>query len=81
MTAAENAWAEVDSALNDVAAEVEELRGEVAAHDSDTARRLGLVATRLRGIAADPENPVPEPPSEPDTPNPGEGDVATDPQV
>lgn len=66
MGATENALVELDSATNEVAAEIDELRGEVAKFDEATAERLGVVSARLRGLAADPETPVPAPPVEPD---------------
>lgn len=68
MGATENALAELDAATNDVAAEIDELRGQVASVDQATADRLGVVSARLRGLAADPEQPVPAPPTEPDVP-------------
>lgn len=63
MTATEDALRDLDEATNEVAAEIEELRSSVAATDSATADRLGVVAQRLRGLAADPENPVPNDPA------------------
>jgi hypothetical protein len=53
------ALAELDSATNEVAAELEALTAQVSNLDADTAARITAAATRLRGLAADPENPVP----------------------
>jgi hypothetical protein len=65
MSATENAIADLNAATNEVAAELDELRNQLASTDQATADQLGQVAARLRGLAADPENPVPDPPADP----------------
>ena len=59
MSLSETALEDLDVATNEIAAELDELRGEIAATDTALAGRIGSAANRLRGLAADPENPVP----------------------
>lgn len=73
MSATEDALRDLDQATNDVAAEVDELRAQVANFDQDTAAKLGVVAERLRGLAADPSQPVPPAPADPVV-DPGAGE-------
>lgn len=68
MTASETALQALDAATNEVATELEELRDLIASTDAATAARIQAAADRLRGLAADPENPVPEPEVLPDEP-------------
>lgn len=66
MTAAQDALADLDLATNEVAAELDDLRGQIATTDAALADRIGAAASRLRTLAADPTNPVP--PAEPGEP-------------
>ncbi|MGH3430598.1 MAG: hypothetical protein ACRDQZ_24030, partial [Mycobacteriales bacterium] len=59
MSAVDDKIALLDTATNDIAAELETLRGQIAAEDADTAAKLDPIITRLQGLAADPNNPVP----------------------
>lgn len=71
MALTDQALADLDAATNEVAAELDELRDLVAGNDAAVADRISAAATRLRGLAADPENPVPELPTGPPvTPTP-----------
>ena len=66
MSKAEDALVELDAATNEVAAELEAALASGAINDSAIAEKITAAATRLRGLAADPENPVPpvdEPPT------------------
>lgn len=65
MSKAEDALVELDAATNEVAAELEAAlaSGEVA--DAAVADRITAAATRLRSLAADPDNPVPAGPEAP----------------
>ena len=65
MSLSETALEDLNDATNEVAAELAEIRGEIAATDTALAGRIGSAANRLRGLAADPENPVPPVESEP----------------
>lgn len=68
MSLSETALADLDVATNEIATELDDLRGQISSTDAALADRIGAAAERLRGLAADPENPVPAP--EP-TPEPG----------
>lgn len=60
----------IDAATTDVANDLRELREQLATGQTVTQEqlaRLAAAADRLEGIAADPENPVPEP-AEPEAP-------------
>jgi uncharacterized coiled-coil protein SlyX len=70
MSATDDALADLNDATNDIATELDDLRGELTGADAAVADRITAAAERLRGLAADPENPVPEPTPEP-TPEPG----------
>lgn len=61
MAKTETALEDLNDATNEVAAELDQLRGEISATDTALADRIGSAATRLRGLAADPANPVPDP--------------------
>jgi F420-0:gamma-glutamyl ligase len=61
MTLSETALADLDAATNQVAAELDTLRGELTTADSAVADKIAAAANRLRGLAADPTNPVPAP--------------------
>lgn len=55
------ALADLDDATNAVAARLDALAGQVAASDQSAADQIKVEADRLRTLAADPNNPVPEP--------------------
>lgn len=59
--------AALNEATNEVAAKVEELRGIINSDDPAVETALNEISARLKGLAADPEAPVP--PVEP-TPEP-----------
>ena len=59
MALSDAALADLDAATNEVAAELDQLRGELTGADQAVADRISAAANRLRGLAADPENPVP----------------------
>lgn len=65
MTASETALQALDAATNEVADELDELRDLIASTDASTAARIQAAADRLRSLAQDPTNPVPEPTPEP----------------
>jgi len=66
---------DIDAATNEIAAVVDGLRNDIkmgmtqAEVDAARAKGTGIV-TRLKSIAADPNNPVPTPPPEPTPPSP-----------
>lgn len=54
--------AELDAATDELAAELENLRDDIAQHDTGLANQLTEKVVRLRALAKDPESPVqPEP--------------------
>lgn len=67
MTAVDDVLQEINEATNDIAGDLERLRTEVQGSDAALAARLAPLAERLRAMAVDPENPVPDPPVEPPT--------------
>lgn len=73
MSLTDQALSELDDATNEIAAELEALEGELSGLDSSVADRVSAAAARLRGLAADPENPVPA--------DPGTGDAPADPSA
>lgn len=72
MTATEDALVELDQATTAVADRIDELLGAVGNLDASTAAAIRTETEKLRGLAADPQNPVPdtEPTPEP-TPETG----------
>lgn len=52
---------ELDAATNEIASDLERLRGEVAAGtvSADSVTALDGMVARLKALGADPENPVP----------------------
>lgn len=72
MSLTDAALSDLNDATNEVAAELDALEALVAESDSSAAARIHKAADRLRGLAADPEAPVPpaepEVPAEPETP-------------
>jgi uncharacterized coiled-coil protein SlyX len=61
MALTDQALADLDAATNEVAAELEDLRDLLTGADQAVADRITAAAGRLRGLAADPEQPVPPP--------------------
>ena len=59
MSRVDDVIADLDTATNDIANELDQLRDEVANLDGATADKLTPIVERLRTLAADPENPVP----------------------
>ena len=51
---------DLNTATNDIATELDDLRNQITAGDDAAADRLQPIADRLRSLAADPENPVPD---------------------
>lgn len=60
MATLNEALTELNVATNDVAAELEEIRAALAAGDTTAADRIAPVTARLRAMAVDPNNPVPD---------------------
>lgn len=60
MALTDAALAELDAATTDIADELDELHAAAAAVDADLAEKIHGKADRLRALAADPENPVPD---------------------
>lgn len=59
MAAFADELAVLDAATNDIAAELETLRDQIAANDSSAAAALDPLVQRLRALASNPDNPVP----------------------
>lgn len=59
MALTDQALADLDAATNEVAAELDDLKAQLSGADQAVADRITAAATRLRGLAADPDNPVP----------------------
>jgi uncharacterized coiled-coil protein SlyX len=59
MSRVDDVLVELNDATNQIAAELDTLRGDVANVDTVTADKLTPLVDRLRGLAADPNNPVP----------------------
>lgn len=70
MSATDDALAELDQATTAVADRIDSLLAQVGNLDASTAAAIRTETDKLRGLAADPDNPVPEPSPEP-TPEPG----------
>ncbi len=65
----QNLITQIDEATNEVASDLQALRDQLAngvsAEDAASIQaRLDAAATRLRVLGADPENPVPAPPTD-----------------
>jgi hypothetical protein len=60
MAQVDAALVELDEATNEVARELDELANQIEAADANVAGEIRTRATRLRALAADPENPVPD---------------------
>jgi peptidoglycan hydrolase CwlO-like protein len=63
MSEIDNALSELDAATNEVAAELDALEATVAGLDADAGAKIRAAADKLRGLAADPANPVPAEPA------------------
>lgn len=63
MSLTEAAITELNTATNDLAARVDAILARDTALDAQTAGELQQVSARLKGIAADPANPVPAEPT------------------
>ena len=59
MALSDQALADLDAATNEVAAELDEVRAQLTNADQAVADRVTAAAARLRGLASDPQNPVP----------------------
>jgi septal ring factor EnvC (AmiA/AmiB activator) len=59
MAAFADELAALDAATNDIAAELESLRDQIASADANAAAQLDPLVQRLRSLASDPSNPVP----------------------
>jgi hypothetical protein len=59
MTSMEDAVAQLNAATDEIAADLERLRGEVEGSDAAAAEQLTPIIERLRSLGADPANPVP----------------------
>lgn len=77
MSLTDAALAELDAATNEVAADLDALEAQIAGLDADAASKISAAAARLRGLAADPEQPVP--PAEPADPAPADPEAPADP--
>ena len=68
--------ARFDAALNELASDLSDLRDDVAEVDSAVAAKFEPLIARAEAMGRDPENPVPDAPSEPsvpgDEPQPGD---------
>lgn len=73
MAQIDDALSALDEATNDIAAELDQLKSQVAGFDSNAAQRIQAAADRLRSLAADPANPVPDQPPAGDEPVDGGG--------
>jgi uncharacterized coiled-coil protein SlyX len=60
MSRVDDVIADLNTATDEIATELEQLRGDVANVDTVTADKLTPLVERLRGLGADPENPVPD---------------------
>ncbi|ALE77661.1 hypothetical protein WY02_03460 [Pseudonocardia sp. AL041005-10] len=76
MSQIDAALAELNDATNEVAADLDALEAQVAEIDSATAGKIRAAADRLRGLAADPEQPVPPAETGPDSEGTGSTDQA-----
>lgn len=62
MALTDEALADLDTATNEVAARLDELADQIETVDAGVAAQIRTRAERLRTLAADPANPVPEDP-------------------
>lgn len=63
MALTDQALADLDAATNEVADELDALKNQLSEVDGTVADRITAAAARLRGLAADPDNPVPPAPA------------------
>lgn len=61
MSRVDDVIADLNTATDEIAADLEALRAQVSNVDAVTAERFTPLVERLRALGADPENPVPEP--------------------
>jgi predicted ABC-type transport system involved in lysophospholipase L1 biosynthesis ATPase subunit len=62
MSAVDDALADLDTATTAVADRIDALIADLGNIDTDTATKIATETARLRSLAADPTNPVPETP-------------------
>lgn len=74
MSQIDAALTELNDATNEVAADLDALEAKVAEIDSATAGKIRAAADRLRGLAADPAQPVPPAETAPDSDGTGSTD-------
>jgi hypothetical protein len=72
MSQIEDAVAELNTETNNLAARLDAILAREASLDSAVAGELREVSSRLKGLAADANNPVPDPTPAPE-PTPGDG--------
>lgn len=72
MALSDDALADLDVATNEVAADLDDLKNQLSTADAAVAARITAAADRLRGLAADPANPVPPAPAVEPAPAPAE---------
>ena len=80
MSQTEDAVAELNTETNNLAARLDAILAREASLDSTVAGEIREVSSRLKGLAADPANPVPDPTPTPEptpepVPGPGDGEV------
>jgi hypothetical protein len=63
MSLTESALSDLDAATTEVADRIDALVGQLGNLDQATADAIAVETTRLRGLAADPANPVPADPN------------------
>jgi hypothetical protein len=59
MSAVDDVIADINTATDEIANDLEALRSQVSGLDAVTAEKFGPIVERLRALGADPENPVP----------------------
>lgn len=59
MSRVDDVIAELNDATNEIASDLDRLRGEVSNLDAVTAEKFTPLVDRLRSLGQDPENPVP----------------------
>jgi len=65
MSAVDDVIAQLDTATNEIAADLAALRDAVAGNDAATAAKFTPLLDRLTALGADPQNPVPPAPPTP----------------
>lgn len=59
MSRVDDVIADLNTATDEIANDLEELRSQVSGLDATTAEKFTPLVERLRGLGADPANPVP----------------------